>query len=162
MSDGIRINNVQYSWGSLVLRLNDEPFYGFRSIGFGDKRTRVKTYGMGRHQAPRGRTRGKYEVDPVKLGGPVGSVQALREFIAEQAGTSSYGNTEFDATLQYIENEGSDSEKPITVEFFRLVWEGQSVAHEEGPDDMREEITLDCMKILRNGLALFDSDSDTP
>ena len=56
MSDVIRVNGNQVSWGSIVLKFNGQRFYGFTSISFSDKRERVHAYGMGRHHAPRGRS----------------------------------------------------------------------------------------------------------
>lgn len=93
MSDEIRVNGNVHSWGSIILK-------------YGDARERAKVYGMGRHHAPRGRTRGKYTVEPVTLRGPKGTVQQLRALLAQQAPDGvSYGDVEFQIVVQYTETE---------------------------------------------------------
>jgi len=160
MSDQVRINGNQYSWGSIILKFVDgDRFYGFDSISYADKRERVKSYGMARHQAPRGRSRGKYSTDPVKLRGPKSSIQALRDKLAAlSANGLSYGDVEFTTIVQYVET----GESPITVEIERCVWVANSSNEEEGPDPLKEEIELDCMVIRRNGKTLFDSTLEQP
>lgn len=159
MADAQRINNNQYSWSSIIFKLNGERFTGFTSITFGDKRERVKSYGMGRHHAPRGRSAGKYTVDPVKVVGAKSSVQALRAALAAAAPDGkSYGNVEFQGLVQYIEAD----ETEMTVELDRLVWASNSTGDEEAPDPLKEEFELDCMLIRRNGLTLFDGTGGQP
>jgi hypothetical protein len=159
MSDAIRVNGNQLSWGSIVLKIGGSRFYGFTGISFADKRERVKAYGMGRHQAPRGRSRGKYTVEPVKLTGWKGSMQEVREALAALSVDGiSYGDVEFEITVQYVEAD----EIPMTVEIERCVWGANTTSDEEGPDPLKEEVELDCMLIRRNGLTLFDSSAGSP
>lgn len=152
MSDEIRVNGNQLSWGSIEVQLDGERYHGFTAIGFSDSRERVKAYGLGRHHAPRGRSAGKYSVEPVSLTGWKSSVQALRAALAERApdGTS-YGDVVFQVVVQYTEAD----ETPITVELEDCVWSKNTTSDEEGPDPLKEEIELDCMRIRRNGLVLF-------
>jgi hypothetical protein len=162
VSDQIRVNGNLVSWGSIILKLDGERFYGFTSITYADKRERVKAYGMGRHHAPRGRSRGKYTTDPVKLEGWKGSVQIFREALAlKSADGKSYGDVEFQALVQYVESSIS-SDRPLNVEIDRCVWTANSVTDAEDADPKKEEIELDCMLIVRNGLTLFDSASGAP
>lgn len=157
--DGIRVNGNAYSWGSMYLRIGGEEFTGFTEITYGDKRTRVKGYGMGRHQAPRLRSRGKYETDPVKLKGPKGSIQALRAFLAQfSLNGISYGDVEFGIFVQFIESD----EVPINVELRRCIWQSNNESAQESPDPLMDEIEVDTMAILRNGLTLFDSSEGAP
>lgn len=159
MADQTRINGTQYSWSSIVFKLDGERFTGFTGISFGDKRERVKAYGMGRHHAPRGRSAGKYTVEPVKVTGWKSSVQALREALAKRAPDGvSYGNVEFQGLVQYIEADESE----MTVELDRLVWSSNTTSDEEAPDPLKEEFELDCMLIRRNGLSLFDGTEGQP
>ena len=154
MSDAIYVNENQLSWGSIVCKVADEVIYGFKSISFSDKRTRVKAYGMGRHQAPRGRSRGKYEADPVKLGGYRAAVAELRERLAElSADGLSYGDVEFQIVATYTERD----EMPLIVVAERCVWISNSASDEEGGENLMEEIEVDTMFIRRNGLVLFDN-----
>jgi len=153
MADSIRVNGNQHSWGSITVKVNEERYFGFTSIAYSDSRERVKAYGMGRAQAPRGRSRGKYQVEPVTLTGHKGSVQELRQALADagDAGTS-YGDTVFQIVVQYVE----DDDTPITVELEDCVWVKNSASEEEGPDPLTEDIEIDCMRIRRNDLVLFD------
>ena len=114
---------------------------------------------MGKHQAPRARTRGKYTTEPVKLRGPTSTVQAAREQLAALSTDGvSYGDVEFEAVVQYIET----GEVPMLVEIERCVWSSNSASQEESQEVMKEEIELDCMLIRRNGLTLFDASEGAP
>lgn len=152
MSDEVRINGVQHGWASVVLKINGKPWYGIKSIKYGDKRTRGKSYGMGRAHAPRGRTSGKYEVDPVTVSMEKASTKLLRDELAAKSttGGSSYGDTVFQIVIQY--SEGSST---ITDELVDCTWQGDSASSEEGPDALYDEIEFDCMRILRNGKTLY-------
>lgn len=159
MADDIRVNGNQISWGSIILKLNSERFTGFTSISFADKRERVKAYGMTKHHAPRGRSRGKYTIEPVKLVGWKSSVQAFRQGLAALASDGiSYGDVEFQIVVQYVESD----ELPLTVEIDRCVWGGNSSSDEESADPLKEEIEIDAMLIRRNGLVLFDASEGSP
>jgi len=157
MADQIRVNGNAFSWGSIVLKLDGERFYGFTGITFADKRERVMGYGMGRHHAPRLRSRGKYSCDPVKLTGWKNSVQIFRLALASRSVNQlAYGDVEFQTLVQYVEAQNSN-ETPMTVEIDRCVWTGNSSTDEESADPEKEEIEFSCFLIRRNGLTLYDS-----
>lgn len=159
MADQIRVNGNQHSWGSIVLKIDQERFTGFTGVKFSDKRERVKAYGMGKHHAPRGRSRGKYTTDVVGLTGWKGSIQLLRAALAQRAvDGESYGDVLFQIVVQYIEADDT----PITVELEDCVFTGNTTSDEEGADPLKEEIEIDCMRIRRNGLVLFDQSEGTP
>jgi hypothetical protein len=160
MSDLIRVNGNQMSWGSILLKLDQDVFTGFTGISFSDKRERVKAYGMGRHHAPRGRSRGKYTVDPVKLTGWKKSIHIFRAQLAARAKDSkSYGDVEFQIVVQYVE-EGDDPALTVVIE--RCVWSGNSSTDEESADPLKEEIEIDAMLIRRDDLVLFDASQGSP
>lgn len=153
MSDPISINGNQMSWASTSLKIGGEPWYGITSINYADKRERVKTYGMGRSHAPRGRTAGKYTVEPLKIKMFKADAQKLREYYAGQASDGkSYGNVELPWVLQYVE-----SGVQQTVEFDRVAWGANTGTDEESAEALTEELEFDCFAIRRNGLTLFDS-----
>lgn len=159
MADLYRINNNIFSWASIILKANDERFHGFTSLSYGDKRERVKQYGMARHHAPRGRTHGKYTIEPVKLGGPKSTIQALRDSLARLAPDQrSYGDVEFQIHCEYVET----GELGISVVIERCVIVGNSTSEDESPDPLKEEIEIDAMLIRRNGLTLFDAMDGQP
>lgn len=153
MADEIRVNGMQLSWGSIIAKVDGERYTGFTAISYGDKVETAKTYGMGRHHSPRGRTRGKYTTEPVKLTGPKSSMQALREQLAKRSSDGkTYGTVPFELVVQFVDT----GEKGITValEECRLV--GNTEGHEENPDPLTDEVEIDCMRIRRNGLTLFE------
>jgi len=154
MSDAIRVNGNLYSWGSIVLTIDGEKYYGFTSLSFSDKRERKAVYGMGKAQAPRGKTRGKYTVDNAKLSGPISSVQAARAALAAKSTDGkSYGDVEFHVTCQFVET----TETPMVVELFQCTWASNSLDASEGTDEVAEDFEVMPMKIERNGLCLFDA-----
>lgn len=159
MSDDIRVNNNQFSWGSIILKVDSDRYFGFTGITYSDKRERVKAYGMTKHHAPRGRSRGKYTIEPVKLTGWKGSVAALRAGLAARAPDGiSYGDVEVQIVVQYVDT----GEIPLTVEIDRCVWTTNSAGDEESADPLKEEIEFDAMLIRRNGLVLFDASEGQP
>lgn len=156
MSDAIRVNENQYDWGSIVIKVDGEPYYGTTAVSHSQKRERSKAYGMGRHRAPRGRTRGKYSAEG-KITMWKSSAQALRAALAASAGTNSYGDKVFQIVIQYIEAD----ETPITEELVDCVIASEDASHEENTDPLKEEIGLDIMYIKKNGLTLFDNSDGT-
>jgi len=159
MADKIRVNGNTLSWGSILVKIDGDPYTGFTSVEYNDKRERVKGYGMGRHQAPGRRSRGKYTVDPVKLEGFKASFQILRaELAARGPDGITYGDTEFNVVIQYSESDDT----PITVELERCVYVATTSSDKEGAELIMETVELDCMKIIRNGLSLFDGSAGAP
>jgi len=153
MADEIRVNGNLYSWGSIEVKIEGDRFFGFTSIGYSDARERVKAYGMGRAQAPRGRSRGKYSVEPVTLSGQKSTMQELRQALADAGDGESYGDTVFQIVVEYFESD----EAPITVELEDCVFVKNTTSEEEGPDPLSEDVEIDCLRIRRNGLVLFDN-----
>lgn len=153
MADAVRINGNLFSWGSITAKVNGEAYTGFSKISYGDSRERTKGYGMGRAQAPRGRSRGKYATDPVALTGFKDSVQELRAALARLASDGkSYGSVEFELVVQYVD----EGETPITVVLEQCVWTKDASSEEEGPDPLVDTVEIDCMRVKRNGLYLYD------
>lgn len=157
MSDEVRVNGNQLSWGSITVKIDQEKYHGFTAISFGDKRERTYAYGINRSQAPRGRSRGKYTPEPVSLTGWKGSVQQLLQALADAAQGSSYGDYQFDIVVEYFE----EDDTPITVELEDCVVTGVTASEEEGPDPLKTELEISTMRVRRNGLVLFDDSEDS-
>jgi hypothetical protein len=159
MADQTRINGNQHSWGSISIKFGGERFTGVIAIKYADSRERVKAYGMGRHQAPRGRSRGKYTTEPVGLTLWKGSAQELRAKLAAVAPDGrSYGDVEFEIVVQYVEVDDTS----VIVQIERCVLTKNATDDEESADPLKDELEADCMLIRRNGLTLFDSSVDQP
>lgn len=153
MADRVRVNGNIVSWGSIKVRLADEEFHGFTTLSYGDKRERSYVWGMGKHHAPRGRTRGKYTPEPVKLGGPKSTIAALRDRLASLSDTgANYGDVSFAIVAQFVEAD----EDPQTVEVEDCVIVSDTSGHDESPDPLKDEIEISCMRIRRNGNTLWD------
>lgn len=159
MADLYRINGNVLSWASITCKIADERFWGFTDLSYGDKRERVKQYGMARHHAPRGRSHGKYSTEPVKLGGPKSTVHALRETLAQRSPDGiSYGDVEFQIVAEYFETD----DWPLIVVIEHCVIVGNTSSESESPDPLKEELEIDCMYIRRNEYVLFDATDGQP
>lgn len=159
MSDAIRVNGNQLSWGSIVLKVDGDRYYGFTEISFGDKLERQYAWGMGKHQAPRGRSRGKYTPEPVKVKGPKSSVDAFLKALADRSPSGdSFGNVECEIVAQFAEA----NEPVLTVEANRCTVTSVVSSHSEGAEVLVDEIELMPMTIRRNGRVLFDDVDGSP
>lgn len=153
MADDVRINGHQHSWGSTKLKKDGEEYTGVTSIDYGDKLESVLAYGTGKAHGPRGRSSGKYTPDPLVLVMWKASAQRLRAELSKKSRSGkSYGKVISQWTLQFIE-EGDD---PITIDFQDCKWAENKATDEENPDPLKDTVTLQPMRILRNGLALFE------
>lgn len=154
MSDTVRVNGVQIGWPSISLKINGQAYTGLSAIEFGDKRERGFAWGMGRHGGPRGRPPGKYTPDPFVLTAWTSTAAAIRKDIAARATDGvSYGNVVCQIVLQYVEQ----TDGVVTVEAQDAVLAEVSASNEEGPDATSEKLTFQPMRVIRNGLTLFDS-----
>lgn len=153
MADLVRVNGNDLSWGSIIVKVGDVPFYGFTEVSYGDKRTREYGYGLGRHHAPRSKSAGKYEPDMLVIKGHKRSVSALLDALqalAEQQGFSSFADAQFQTVVQYIENdaEHTDIIDGCTVESVKD-------AHTEGPGLLMQDIEARPMTVERDGKVMF-------
>lgn len=152
--DTFRVNGNIVSWPDVVTKIDGKRINGITGLTYGDKRERVKAYGQGRHYKPRGRTRGKYAPDNVKVTLHKDSARSLRaQLAAKSTDGVSYGNVEFELSIQYVADNGD----PIHLQFQRCTIVSDSSSEDENPDPLKDELELDTMGILRNGLTLFDS-----
>jgi hypothetical protein len=153
--DRERILGNALSWASWTLRVKGNEFYGVLKMSIGQKRERAKVYGTGRARKPRGRTGGKYSAT-CKMTVARGSTNDLIAFLAQYADDGiSYGNVEFDLVGQQVEN-GNE-----TPTFY--VVNGCVIADENFDDDgesidaSKDEIELDPLEVIKNGLTLYDN-----
>jgi hypothetical protein len=150
--DLVTVNDNIYSWGSTTFKVDGKIMSGIVGAKFSDKRERVMAYGSSKSHAPRGRTRGKYSAEgSITVHTDTG--QALRKYCASKKGGSSYGNYEFQFSIQLQERDLS----LVNIELKRCCIVGTDSTIEENPDPQTEEIPLSIMHITRNGLTLYDS-----
>lgn len=157
MSDQIRVNGNLYSYGSIKIKIDGTPFYGFNSISYGDSRTRSKSYGTGKSQSPRGKTRGKYETDPVTLSGDKDTVREFRKALADAGDGRSAADTLFQIVVTYSE----DGLGQIVDEIEDCHLSKNTSSSEEGGDPLKEDVEIDCMRIRWDGITMFDESDGT-
>lgn len=150
--DRVSINGNMYSWGSVSVFCDGLPLIGVCGVKYSDKRERVKAYGTGRHHAPRGRSRGKYSAEG-SLTLWKDTAADLRIYLASRSGTGSYGDTEFQLSVQFFENDTDLHD----VQLVRACIAGSDTSADENPDPLKEEIPLDIIAIIRDGVTLFDN-----
>jgi len=154
VSDTVRINGTQIGWPSISLKINGQAYTGISAIEFGDKRERGFAWGMGRHGGPRGRPPGKYTPDPFVITAWTSTASAIRKDIAARATDGvSYGNVTVQIIVQYVEKDDGT----VTIEAQDAVLAEISASNEEGPDATNEKLTFQPMRLIRNGLSLYDS-----
>lgn len=153
MSDNARINGVQISWSSVKLKIEGVPYFGITGIEYGDAVEQAYAYGIGRHHAPRGKTAGKYTPDPLVLTVWKSTGAAIREDIHTRAAGRGLARVPSTIIIQYIE--GSDD--VITIEASQCTLVKVEESAEEGTDALSEKLTFMPMRILRDGVAMYDT-----
>lgn len=154
MSDKIRINGKQLSWGSIIFKIDGDPWHGFTKLNYSHSREREFAFGMAHDRGPRGRSRGKYTPDNVTLGGPKGSMQDLRNYLMSQAADGkSYGDVEFEIFASWFEDD--DTECDVLIEGCVIVKE--TASHEEGTDVLEEELEIQPLRVTINGGNLYSA-----
>lgn len=152
--NSVQINGVAHSWNAVKLTFDNDQFNQFESIDFDDKLESVFAYGTGRAQGPIARSAGKYTPGPVKLTALKSAVQLFREWVAAKSTNGkNYGHVIFQGVLQYL----SEDDEPLMVEFRDLKWSTNTSADKEGGDPLKESFELQPMRIIRNGVTLYDS-----
>lgn len=158
MSDQPRINGKTYTWASITLKVGGQPYYGVKSIAYGDKLEHGLGYGMGRHHGPRARGVGKYTPDPVQITAEKATVVALKKALAALSTTgTSFGEPEFQIVVEATEGGISFVD---TIQ--RCKWQGNTVKREENPDPLYDDVEFSCMWIDHDGQHLFDDTDGTP
>lgn len=155
MADKVLINGNMYDFGSTSLKIDDEPFYGYKGITWNQKRERAKAHGQGKHRIPRGKSRGKYSAECTLTLYRDADTALIDHLASKAADGVSYGEVEFPMVLQYIE-EGSNQD-PVTIEFGRCHYGGDDNSNEEGGEADAVTITIDLIYIKKNGKTLFDN-----
>jgi hypothetical protein len=152
-NDDLRVNGNLIAWGSHILRIDGDRWYGITSMSWDQARERVFGAGMNRAHAPIGRTSGKYVPGVLKTTMYKHTAQALRAMLALLAIDGvSYGNTAVPIFLQCAEGENT-----TTDEFDEACVVKESSDTEENPDPTKETWEWSVMRIKHDGLTLYDS-----
>lgn len=148
----VRVNNTIYSSTSTVMNIDGEPWTGFKSIDYEQKRTRKVVHAGRQDGRPVGWTAGKYEGPTLKLKFLKDSASALKVDLAAQ-GAGSFGDHEFTFLLQCVEP--VIGLLPITLVGNPCVIIGEHESREEGSDEIVTEFDVACLNLIENGLALW-------
>lgn len=157
-ADFIRVNGNLFSWGSTILKIAGIPYTGITGITFGDTRERAFGHGMGAHQAPRGRSRGKYTAKNTKLTCHVDTANEILKAMTLLSGGFSYGNPSVPIILQLVETDLL----PSTTTLDRCCIVDVGGEYSEGPDVLVMDIEWSVMTIARNKQTLFDRSRGIP
>jgi hypothetical protein len=110
---------------------------------------------MNRSHAPIGRTAGKYTPGVLKIKFHKHTAVAMRTLLATYAEDGkSYGNARVDNYLQYVEPQ---TMQVSTVQFLDCTTTGENCADEESADPRFEEWEFSVMRIITDGMTLYDS-----
>lgn len=154
MADSLRVNGNLHSWGSVILKVNGDRYYGVTQIAYGDKRERTLAWGIGRHQAPRARSRGKYTPDDLSFTMYRDSARTFIDALSALSSNGlSYGDVQFDAVIQTIEPDLL----PLTVTITGCVITAVTESNDEGSDPLTTQFTAQPLRIYRDRKTLFDS-----
>lgn len=156
MSDALRVNGNLYSWGSHLLKLDGERWFGVTALDWDHERSRTFGYGMNRAHGPIAVTNGKYQPNPLKVTMHKHTAVALRKKLGLLADDQrSYGNVAVPMFLQAIEGSNTTTTEWLNC---RVTKTGTSV--EENPDPTKETWEFQFEKAYEDGLTLWDSSEE--
>lgn len=153
MSDSARVNGVQYGWSSIKFKIDGEPFSGVKSIDYSESVEQAMAYGLGKHFAPRGRTRGKYTPEPLVVEVFTATATEIMTLIAQRAGARGLSSVPLNITIQLIEPD----EGVLTIECLDATFVKTEVGLAEGPDPITKKLTFQPMRYKHNGRTLYDT-----
>lgn len=136
----ITVNDVEYSWGSITLKINGVELIGYKAISYADGIEREAVYGARRHKI--GMTRGKITTEQ-------GSVTMYLKQHRELLDTlgDGWGDVRFDAEVRYAE-----PGMPTRVDIVEgCKFAGNPEGGEEGASALEREVKFDFMRISRDG-----------
>ncbi len=145
----VTINGNRYYYGSIEIRLKGRLYAGVKSISYGDKKKRGHFYGTS--PLMQGRTRGKYEPDPVEIEIARAEEDDFLAFLMQgQPDTVGIGDVEFTVTVAYAE----PNSPVITDTLENCAIDALNASNQDGVDPSMKKLTLDTTRILWNGRPL--------
>jgi hypothetical protein len=154
----LRVNLGIYSWTSCVFKIDNQPTgpdgtsWGLQSLDVSEKRERKKVRANRQDGRPIGRTSGRYEVDSVTMKFLKTGFEALTTYLAAQA-QGSYGDVSFGLMIQIAEP--IPGAKPLLISLKDCTIDGVKDGHEEGIDELLDEVEVGCLSLTRNGKSLY-------
>lgn len=136
----IVVNDVEYSWGSITLKILGVELIGYKAISYSDAIEREAVFGARRHKI--GMTKGKVTTEQ-------GSVTMYLKQHRELLDTlgDGWGDVRFDCEVRYAE-----PGMPTRVDIVEgCKFAGNPEGGEEGASALEREVKFDFMRISRDG-----------
>jgi hypothetical protein len=154
----LRVGTSIYSWTSTEFRFDGllttpsgNP-WNVVSVDYAQKRERKIVYSNRKTGRPRGKTPGKYSLEPMAVKMFEAQALELQQYLT-QKGLGSYGDADFSFLLQV--SEPVPGAIPITMVFEDCTWDGDKVTYEEGIEENLLEVTIGGLQMTRNGMRLW-------
>lgn len=147
MPSQIQVNGSVYDWGSISFNINGERYYNVTSISYGETLEVSKRYGAGRHST--GRTIGQLQMDDCSLTMAKEDVDSLLQTLGNE-----YMKPEFTITIAY----GNEGQATTTDQLISCRIKNISNSHSTGSEALALDLTIDVMRMTRNGLSGLGSD----
>jgi len=147
-----RLNDIPFSATSCSWLFAGAPFVGITAVDFEDKRERKLVHASRKDGTPIGLTNGKYLPGQVVVTMLRSSSQRLLELLTP-LGFGSYGDARFPFIAKYQEILAPVPPVIVMVAGCRIAGVKETFA--EGSDELLSVVTMDCLTITRNGLALY-------
>ena len=154
MADTPSVNGNIPSWADIIIKIDDDRYYGITEISYEDARERALVYGMNKSGGPRGMTSGKYTPSASSMTMDKVAARELKAALAARSSDGkSFGNTEFQVVVQYA----AEGQPVQTDTLSRCRITGNGNSHSEGSDALTESIPFQPLAIDYDGLTLYDS-----
>lgn len=136
----ITVNDVEYSWGSITLKINGVELIGYKAISYADGIEREAVYGARRHKI--GMTKGKVTTEQGSMTMYLKQHRELLDTLGD-----GWGDVRFDAEVRYAE-----PGMPTRVDIIEgCKFAGNPEGGEEGASALEREVKFDFMRISRDG-----------
>ncbi len=138
---GALINDIEYSWADIRVKVKGKELVAFKGIKYGDKVTRERVYGARRHAIKR--TRGKVEVDDCSITMFESEARELLDILGD-----GWVDVPVDEIVVQYGGEGQTTHTDVLEQ---VLFEGLEGGGEEGTSAFEREVPFSCMKIKRDG-----------
>ena len=135
------INDIEYSWADIRVKIRGREIIGYKAIKYGDKVAREKVFGARRHAISR--TRGKVEVDDCTMTMYESEVRELLDELGD-----GWADVSVDSIVVQYGNEGQTTHTDVLED---VLFEGLDGGGEEGSSAFEREVPFSCMRIKRDG-----------
>lgn len=137
----ITVNNVEYSWGSITLKIRGVEIVGFKAISYEEGIEREDVHGARRHKI--GMTKGKVTTEP----GSITMYLKEKTKVVSELGDG-WGDVEWDAEVRYAE-----IGQPTHVDIIEgCKFASNPGGGEEGAAALEREMKFNFMRVCSDGV----------